>query len=694
MLALALPLTLVSAPLGSAGLAAEASASEPPKGQVLDRIVFRNDGSWLRVTIPLQGSWHHRMFEDPPRIVVDLDRTTSHLPKAPGLFQARLDRGPVVLVRTSQFRYTPKEQVVRVTLELSAAVPYQAMRTEDGIEIRIPDAARRDPPALVLGSNGLTAVTEDHLSALRSPPTGPPADRGLSGAGGSSNDPHVFEHYSAAETEPDGSGPLEEAGRWRADRSAARTLREAVEALVGRRNVDEGDDPPRGAPSRTGAQQSGAPAAPASPQKGSSRETSRETTGRAGIAEYDPYASHVQDASVYSTPAQARPELDAGAGQGPEPGTGREPDPVAGPEAGPDAGSAAGPDAEPDAGPDPETGTGSGVGDIPPYDDRAQASEYPASESTLGGEGSSGSEAAGSTTLAVGPLHAARASRLFSSATEAWDAGDDARAISLLRRTLEFYPSTPAGSQAGLLLRQLLLLRGELSWESHDTAALPDTAILTRAIFLRLIEQHRRKPDLMEVDRLLREWAPRYGELPELNGIHLALGRAYLEAGSIDLARQHLEAVPAGAPEETEALTLLARSYERAGEAALALELYQRLSIMPDSPGQLRAMARRADLHFQAGEVGEALAVYEDVLGREPPNDERVWATYQTGNCLLLMGETGEARERYRSVAERWPRSFWADFARKQLQSLEWEERVGRGQDARKATGGEEAARR
>jgi hypothetical protein len=133
--------------------------SSPPDGDYrLERIRFENDGEWLRMTIPIKAPWEHWMLADPPRIIVDLDQTTSFLSKAPGLFQTRLDRGPVRAVRTSQFLYSPLDHRARIVLDLSEVAPYQARRVGDEIQILIPDRGVRTPRAVQIGPAGIAGI--------------------------------------------------------------------------------------------------------------------------------------------------------------------------------------------------------------------------------------------------------------------------------------------------------------------------------------------------------------------------------------------------------------------------------------------------------------------------------------------------------------------------------------------------------
>lgn len=145
----------------------------PDNDYRLERIRFENDGEWLRVTIPIQAPWEHWMLADPPRIIVDLDQTTSFLSKAPGLYRARLDRGPVRAVRTSQFLYTALDHRVRIVLDLTKAVPYQARRVGDEIQILIPDRGVRTPRAVQIGPAGMAA------SVGEAPPGGGNGEPGL-----------------------------------------------------------------------------------------------------------------------------------------------------------------------------------------------------------------------------------------------------------------------------------------------------------------------------------------------------------------------------------------------------------------------------------------------------------------------------------------------------------------------------------
>lgn len=180
--------------LGLSLLSTAAVPADPPAADYrLDRIRIENDGGYFRLSVPLEAPWAHWTLDDPPRIVLDLGQTTSYMPKAPGLYQVRLDRGPVTTLRTSQFRYAPLDHRARITLELSESVPYEARRVGQEIQILIPDPEPRVPAALVLGSDGLSVAT--------------------------------------AATPPGTAGSSRETGQRRTEELPARTLREALELL-------------------------------------------------------------------------------------------------------------------------------------------------------------------------------------------------------------------------------------------------------------------------------------------------------------------------------------------------------------------------------------------------------------------------------------------------------------------------------
>lgn len=267
------------------------------------------------------------------------------------------------------------------------------------------------------------------------------------------------------------------------------------------------------------------------------------------------------------------------------------------------------------------------------------------------------------------------ASRLLKQGIEALLRGGRAdRAEEALGRAYRFYGDTRPGEQSGILRRELLLLL-ERSDEAADLISLPvapDTSQVPGAVYRALVQEYMRKPDMTGLERLLRLWGPSYGPVLETADLHLSLGEAFMLAGRLDLAESHILRIPDDDPAAGRGLLLLARAGEAAGDRARALDLYRRASRTAAGPYRARALARTADLEFQSGHVTAALQGYTRLLQSDPPAEEIPWGEYQLGNCNLLLGNEEAARRHYGSVAEKWPGSFWASFARERLEEMKW----------------------
>ncbi len=144
---------------------AQGAAKDAPQTCQLTSLRMDDDGRSFDLSLPVDASWKQSFLSNPPRIVIDLLETTSRLPGAPGLYEARLDRGVVRAVRTSQFRNDPGDHRTRVTLELSRVVPYDVRRAGNAIRVRIPDAGSSPPGSWTLDREGLKSGTAPAASA-------------------------------------------------------------------------------------------------------------------------------------------------------------------------------------------------------------------------------------------------------------------------------------------------------------------------------------------------------------------------------------------------------------------------------------------------------------------------------------------------------------------------------------------------
>jgi tetratricopeptide (TPR) repeat protein len=643
-LLVALLLALLSAAARAADMEGPLGGSHRPGASSdgdyrLERIRFENDGEWLRMTIPIKAPWAHWTLTDPPRIIVDLGQTTSLLSKAPGLYQARLDRGPVRAVRTSQFLYSPLDHRVRITLDLSEVVPYQARRVGDEIQILIPDRGARTQRAVVIGSAGIAEIDSDPAPRTESAPV--PAGGTSTGATMATlvpqarrSAPHpdaVPSEVAPRETAPSEANPVPVApplgggtvplnGRTAggATRPLARTLQEALDEFGGIavEPVPEDDETePIGVPpSRVAVSSDG------SAVSGSRELASYAADARSGSLDAGP--ARADSRPPRSLPVRARATVV----------------PVSSPVASASA---------------PSSPTAS-VREAPPA-------------------GEAGDEGSADSAPAMDPKERS-AARLLRQAVLATLRGELKTAGATAERAYGFYAGTASGDQCGFLAREIYLLLGRPADAGRFSGlpALPDTMRLPRAIYLSFVDQYRRSGDLAAVDRVLRQWGPVYSPLPGLGALHYAMGEAFLRAGDAASAEGHLRMVPPGDSLRVPALLLIALVRDRRGERESALEMYREVTALGPGPYQARGLARTADIEFQLGRVREALGSYERLLQSSPPRDEEVWAVYQAGNCHLLLGESESAKKRYETVAKLWPQSFWAPFVKERLEEMTW----------------------
>ena len=657
----ALLLALLPAAVGAVDMEGPLGGSHrrgaPPDGDYrLERIRFDNDGEWLRMTIPIKAPWAHWTLTDPPRIIVDLGQTTSLLPKAPGLYQARLDRGPVRTVRTSQFLYSPLDHRVRITLDLSEVVPYQARRVGDEIQILIPDHGLRTPRAIVIGPAGIAGIDGDPVL----PTDGAPAPAGGTatdaaattlGARTRSSAPHP--DAMPSEVAPEEFAPAKE-----------HSESKVASSLAGVAPARARDAAPLGG--STAGLAGGTAGGVLRPPAGTLREAMDEFGGIA----VEPVPEDAAEPPSVS-PSTGGVSHDVGAVHSPRALTPHPTDAGSVPRAAGSATAAFRPArslaAQPRITPVPSASPGT-TASVPSSPIASVRDAPPAGEK--GEEGSTDSVPA-----AAPKEHSA--ARLLRQAVLATLRGDLKTAAATAERAHRFYAGTPSGDQCGFLAREIYLLlkrpadAGRLAgWPALPV--LPDTTRLPRALYLSFVDQYRRSGDLAAVDRVLGQWGPVYSPLAGLGALQYAMGEAFLRAGDAAAAEEHLRLVPPGDSLHVSALLLIALVQDRRGEHESALETYRQVTALGPGPYQARGLARTADLEFQLGRVREALASYERLLQSSLPRDEEVWAVYQAGNCHLLLGESDSAKERYETVAKLWPRSFWAPFAKERLEEMTW----------------------
>ncbi len=101
------------------------------------------------------------------------------------------------------------------------------------------------------------------------------------------------------------------------------------------------------------------------------------------------------------------------------------------------------------------------------------------------------------------------------------------------------------------------------------------------------------------------------------NGARLALASDALRSGRVDVAERHYRGVLEALPENSEALTGLARIARARGENAAAAKYFDRA--LRRNPGFLPALQGRADLLWDSGNRAEAVTIYRGVLEKSGP---------------------------------------------------------------------------
>lgn len=143
------------ASLGSGRLSAAGAPTDPAANSatalpesydwVLDTLRFEAHTDRFFLSLPTAAPWARQTLTNPPRVVLDLGRTLSRLPGAPGVHEVPFERGPVRCLRTSQYRQDPMDYRVRVVLELRREIPCEIEDRGDEIILAILDGRPGDP---------------------------------------------------------------------------------------------------------------------------------------------------------------------------------------------------------------------------------------------------------------------------------------------------------------------------------------------------------------------------------------------------------------------------------------------------------------------------------------------------------------------------------------------------------------------
>lgn len=153
-------------------------------------------------------------------------------------------------------------------------------------------------------------------------------------------------------------------------------------------------------------------------------------------------------------------------------------------------------------------------------------------------------------------------------------------------------------------------------------------------------------------------------------------GRAQYRRGQRDAALRTFvdvaERYP-GSGAGAQALFLIADLSHDAGELVRARDVYRR--VVDDFPGHDRmglAMMRLAGIEFLDADHAAAARIWEDYRSRYPRGQRWLKATYWAGRAYEAMGDTEQARIRYREAIEREPLSYYALRAAERLDQSFW----------------------
>lgn len=632
------------------------------------------DGSFF-LEIHSSAPWSHWTLGDPVRIVVDLGQTRSRLPNAPGLYEKVVNRGVVKSFRTSQQVNSPLDRRVRLTLELSRVVAYQARRVGNLIQIQIPDAGavgEWDLPILA------PAEPEARLEIPKIKSPAPTAVDLIAGAAeGKSASPAKAAHPEGPSEEPEHAAAKHAAATHPVGPAGVPAQSHAELA------AEHAPDPPAAGtghgsdhlPTPGSAAQDEEPtsrpplaSAEAAKEKQrfqSLREALEAVVGKKNVQEITPETARQNPAATPLIPDQVPPPIWGHEGEVDSLST---MDGAEGDSAHDEADYAATHDSS-------DASTGHDAAD----DLAGHEAESAAGDSASGEEAVAGHAAGdgGARRVAVSPqvkaMHAANAEKIYQEALNHWLSGSTARARKAIDRALKYYPHTEGGARCAFLARELAILNGEsVAHSPAEAPEMPAAEWFPDEAYQRLLAAHETKKHYTEVDRLFRDWGGLYPPGPWRGRLQWVLGQQFIREGRRSEGIAHLEAIENGDAYEARAQLLLAQLDEEAGDDGAALERYSYLAMLPSSAWQVRGLARAADLEFQDGDLGQALTRYEDLLNAGPPPDETSWALYQIGNCLLLMGDAQGARLRYDDVVKRFPQSFWAPFAQERMEALAW----------------------
>jgi tol-pal system protein YbgF len=124
-------------------------------------------------------------------------------------------------------------------------------------------------------------------------------------------------------------------------------------------------------------------------------------------------------------------------------------------------------------------------------------------------------------------------------------------------------------------------------------------------------------------------------------------------------------------PADKAAFFQLAQDQERAGEKAVARELFEEYTRKwPADPRAADAWFRVGELQFGAGRHREAILAYGKVAEGFPRSDKVPDAKVRVGESMIALGLSEDARPIFEDVVKRYPKTTAARKARSQLAEM------------------------
>ncbi|MCE5279987.1 MAG: hypothetical protein ABFD92_04345 [Planctomycetaceae bacterium] len=120
-----------------------------------------------------------------------------------------------------------------------------------------------------------------------------------------------------------------------------------------------------------------------------------------------------------------------------------------------------------------------------------------------------------------------------------------------------------------------------------------------------------------------------------------------------------------------EALVASAPSATAPAREILSSETIEALKLIP--PSQQQNLLAAADALFDGGHLPQARAMYETLMGQNPPAATRAWVLYQLGNCMRGVDPRGAAAL-YDQVIKDHADCPWAQAAQASARLLEWKQ--------------------